>query len=1278
MSTRDELTKYNALSAANDSSCPDVELVALAKERVSVFPQVACDAPLAKIDEIFLPPNPPPREPIERSDLPAALVIRNREATSACATYYPGAGATVILVNALRGDFYLDTIPELSTDELYRLSPKVPALQSFLDARLHLLVDAADSTSASNFDDELISKTGVTSSLAALLRVQFLTWLSELDALAVLAARSALDCAFSSQLLWAVCDASKALGYRVEYALPAADEIFKQAEAGLSVARADQASADALSAAITAALLNCVVGNSEQVVTCDVEFETPLATPVEWNGIFYTTLAALSAAGYKAITAAQTAAVPLVYSVVEGAGLHFAATKETADTLARNAARERLRCFYPSPPVIRRCTDADVSPPVNARFNALVTSGASITEDKVLSELITGDYNLSRNAPDNVGFLVSGPVDALSYSIDTTNAPQVILPGGMFVAATEALALAEAVLHARQFLRCEWNSPTYACACLQTDNAANYVWASSFSGGKPQLYDSAGRRLPVAFNRTKSVDKSAFPYGMLVDSGFPGQSLAQRFPWDVTLRDLCKASLTCVFCNEQVDPTCVTATFKSVLTPYTLWRSGNAVPLSLTGADYNNYNISSTITGGAAAAAVCDNDPANVTAQAQALAQLPPAILNGGVSAKPCLFTNDKVTAHCKLGAFLLEDSDIPSYLYTGSNSLVTIKLVSASLQGQARALSLTNASVTVPAGTYTSSVSKQEATKTAYVFARAALTCEYGYTGDRSGPRMLCGAPTNIPIPSTSAMVSAYGQGKLATDLLGTSVSPKSQGSSLNPVYLGPFISPVDIDVAVAGAYTRALAALNCFYEAEQTAVCEAKPDTRQFSLDGRKIDRTWHEVGSLLGAAGQKALFKYSGLAVFEPTPGGTYKRKINVSTVTPSAKAKAVSFVSLALASLDAYTAALSNLDCTHVNWPRTWSRCPRASDRLTVQGVVGVNAVEATSTKEANIQAEQLGKSLSVCEECAPFRLVVSEVGSSIKLFVCAGSATFWSLASGAGAGAKLSSCVADTEGLTLKDLKWRACTSSFPAGGVSLGSSNSLFWLKIACCGSAGTTKPSVTLIQEGASGYSAQVLSDPGFYPTKQYETKLKETAALWIYVGNTVVRATPGEDGRRARVNQHTDENVQITGGGGGSGPFRLKVDGTKYTIAPGSIMDGTNGKAVDLGRIFTIEGGPVVSHAATAGFVVLTASVDENLIAKSWQLKVVSSTSDADEVKLSTGKNPKQEKITLLLGKIVIKKNIPQVIQSSFTSMRLIHGVYNGILVRVLESAPTHAIKL
>jgi hypothetical protein len=140
---------------------------------------------------------------------------------------------------------------------------------------------------------------------------------------------------------------------------------------------------------------------------------------------------------------------------------------------------------------------------------------------------------------------------------------------------------------------------------------------------------------------------------------------------------------------------------------------------------------------------------------------------------------------------------------------------------------------------------------------------------------------------------------------------------------------------------------------------------------------------------------------------------------------------------------------------------------------------------------------------------------------------------------------------------------------------------------------------------------------------------------------------------------------------------PFKLTtsvVDGAaKYTIGKGSITDGTNGTAINLAGVTE------TAMSASAGYVVIEATVASDLTLSSWAASVVSE-SDAAEVRMTTSGTIRQDKIRLLIGKLTMSGSpaVATAAQACYTDQRITHGFLNGSMVKVFETAPTHPTKI
>jgi hypothetical protein len=154
------------------------------------------------------------------------------------------------------------------------------------------------------------------------------------------------------------------------------------------------------------------------------------------------------------------------------------------------------------------------------------------------------------------------------------------------------------------------------------------------------------------------------------------------------------------------------------------------------------------------------------------------------------------------------------------------------------------------------------------------------------------------------------------------------------------------------------------------------------------------------------------------------------------------------------------------------------------------------------------------------------------------------------------------------------------------------------------------------------------------------------------------------------------------VTGGGSGGGgtfahPFKITVgtgeSGPTYKVSKGSIILGTNGAAYPIPTSGFFD----TPLAASANHLVLQATVGDDLelptSSNPWAFALVSE-ADSKEVVMTTTAPIKQTKLRLLLGKITLDGSVATAWQAQFSSVRVVHGIFNGVEVLVLENAPTH----
>lgn len=143
--------------------------------------------------------------------------------------------------------------------------------------------------------------------------------------------------------------------------------------------------------------------------------------------------------------------------------------------------------------------------------------------------------------------------------------------------------------------------------------------------------------------------------------------------------------------------------------------------------------------------------------------------------------------------------------------------------------------------------------------------------------------------------------------------------------------------------------------------------------------------------------------------------------------------------------------------------------------------------------------------------------------------------------------------------------------------------------------------------------------------------------------------------------------------GGGTFAHPFRITVGTEGYQVSKGSIILGTNGAAYP----FPASGFFDTARTASANYLVLQATVGDDLelptSSNPWAFALVSE-ADSKEVVMTTTAPIKQTKLRLLLGKITLDGSVATAWQAQFSSVRVVHGIFNGVEVLVLENAPTH----
>lgn len=143
---------------------------------------------------------------------------------------------------------------------------------------------------------------------------------------------------------------------------------------------------------------------------------------------------------------------------------------------------------------------------------------------------------------------------------------------------------------------------------------------------------------------------------------------------------------------------------------------------------------------------------------------------------------------------------------------------------------------------------------------------------------------------------------------------------------------------------------------------------------------------------------------------------------------------------------------------------------------------------------------------------------------------------------------------------------------------------------------------------------------------------------------------------------------------GAGLTTPFQLSVAGAAgaYTWSVSSeyssVTDDTNGDRIDLEALGIFD----VSNAiAASAFIVLEADVDASFVVSNWTLSAVA---DPSEVGTAAGPPAFQNKVRLLIGRVVFTDGVPEAKQAVFTPQILSYGFYNGLLVKLFTAAPVN----
>lgn len=573
-------------------------------------PVIPCETP-APLDPntFYQPPGVAPATPPARK-LPAPITIRNRAVEHSCpsGTQPPGdfapsldagisydaeTGTLTIGEGYLELPVFLDAVvteagdQSLKLTDLYRLSNHTDEIATYVDANLFAYYPTDQVGFAAGLEPIL----QVSEAAAADVARTIFDTLTILEASALLQAQGLLPCVFKNEEFWVTCNPSSSVGYTVTPTDPGSG-VREHVLAGSfeSTTSVTDANNKALIAALPA--LGCVVGNAEVTVTCAAlssNFDVSFAYPNEDSAPV--TLESLDGTTFQTLGAGVAGSPPtlrtLTYTVTREDNTFFAATRETANALARADALAALECFVPSPVVSRSCATQNASA---AERLAAMTEAHAWAEDDLLNEMATGYHDVSRATlkPDNQG--ISGGLIVMSTALKATS------PAGFFTADTADNAKALAEYHALSLLECAWTSPQHSCGCVGPNtglpDGQSYQFTQSQIAAEPNAY----------LNYTASVTSNTLEAGQFVTSTFPGSTLTVAQAWSSTLSSICIASLTCVFescaivcCapqpddrprmeNGEVNRFWLPGTGRTTnLTAKTAWLSGRSLPVGCSG-----------------------------------------------------------------------------------------------------------------------------------------------------------------------------------------------------------------------------------------------------------------------------------------------------------------------------------------------------------------------------------------------------------------------------------------------------------------------------------------------------------------------------------------------------------------------------------------------------------------------------------------------------------------------------------------------------------------------
>ncbi len=889
----------------------------------------------------------------------------------------------------------------------------------------------------------------------------------------------------------------------------------------------------------------------------------------------------------------------LVTTYTVPAGTYGSPTSvEEANTIALIAAQAKLSCMWGNVVTTRRCSqlpgndatqeadyetvEAATSPEDLEHTVFLVGKPerivrkleATVAANSIVSSVSQADANSMAEAEAfsrlicffTAATIVGCPLDPDLVPSDGPVADvyrrikgrQATVPAGLTVSTvSQADAVILASLFGESLLNCYWDNQEMTVAC-DDDPAEHIDFEDPYDP-----YDPSTKLGPVLFSSAfnKSIEMRASSdrgiYSVLVEAGEIASDVG-RADANAQALILGMSQLNCIYCNPEIPPVCVPDYEGGDILPLAAEDLGGSLDATagVPGVVYvlgidDILRPEQGVPFGTPKVLICTPEAAEALAVADTVGMIPAA--SAAPQDRECRYGNEELVWTCAEAI-----DPLPTYVLHSTSLAKT---------------------VTVPANQFTVVLGAVDAEETpaeaiaranqqARILAETLLACEFG------NPRLIimCGANggdiATMELPTeeeyaTGVTDAWVGNGNFGED--NDPVASISNGSSAQPIIIprDAFRTSAGWMEAVEMAFSKAEGYLNCFFVSTQIAYCESKPDDRPYMLDGRVNTALWHDMSSIdIMGYGQVALFKYAGEVAWDYVSG---KRLINPGIDPGQATQSTTGTASQIKTDQEALQIAQSKLDCTHINWPRDRYRCPRKTDILYVTGAVTYGEVESMSTRDANIQAEQIAKDRMVCEECAPFRLTSYDNEYESVVRFCHGSAIFWSITAGSGFGAKLAACMPEPR-VGIKKIYWMTCGTALPDNVVAAGSNRYLFWLKLMCCEGETPNTPVLILIREDAS-YTNEDFETPGFYPTAEAETKAADTEASWHYVGAVSTGLSDSFDGRQTAIYQHADENLQIAEGGGGvaAGAFwTMIVDGDLTYLQGGTVGAGEGGGAV------------------------------------------------------------------------------------------------------------------